>query len=862
MVEIIWINISNQSHKDKHPQNILIGCIYRPPTASKEYWNQLETTLEGAEAEELVLLGDLNVDFLQPSSALYRSLNHTLILPLGLKNIITEPTRYAKNVKSSLDVILTNSDRVSNGTIIASDLSDHCLITAEVEFLSARAHASRSQFFGCRSTCFRRDMRKFDSKEFQSKLQSIDLNHFSCNNVDAMWEEWLQKFNAALDSVAPFKCFRVKRKSSPFMNEELLQIIQRRKAAYRKWRKSNCESDTLFEEFRKLRNQGNNIYRRLRNRYYQMACHNYKNNPRLLWSTINQLTGRQHAKKVTPITATTLSQYFGKLTSDESSSYILPEGPSTLEDMNEFQNIHSDEIAQQLATLNPFKAPGPDGVLPSMLKAFSLDLAPSLTIICNKSLRTGLVPQAFKDANVVPLLKSGKTDVLNPSSYRGVSLNVIMSKVLEKMVQKQIADHFEVKKPLHDHQFGFRKKRNTTQLLTVAVNDWLLARDNGRSTVIAFIDLCKAFDQLRHQSILLDLHSLGISGAALKWFQSYLQGRRQCVISGKSTSELRPIRRGVPQGSILGPTLFNLAVRSLPDIAAKHSSKLLMFADDKTLYVSHENLTMAAELVSKALQSVNSALEEKGLSINKMKTVSMFVEATKSRRPEDILVKLSGQPLEVVSSTRCLGIVIDDQLSWKDHVDFVCAKVGRKIGALRRAGRSLSSDAKRAYVVGVIQPDLEYGAAAYMTTLSHTERSRLERLHRRAIRSMDADIRTSHPMLHQLMQRWIIAAACIVFDCQNEPDTADCLKELFTGLSTKYNTRGKVNKRLEILQHKRKSGVNSISNRFSLLWNSLPKVVKLCPSRSGFKHSLSAYLHDPGNLYFLTDLLFGNVSAL
>ena len=116
-------------------------------------------------------------------------------------------------------------------------------------------------------------------------------------------------------------------------------------------------------------------------------------------------------------------------------------------------------------------------------------------------------------------------------------------------------------------------------------------------------------------------------------------------------------------------------MRSLPDFAAKHLSKLLMFADDKTLYVSHENLTMAAELVSKALQSVNSALEEKWLSINKMKTVSMFVEATKSRRPEDILVKLSGQPLEVVSSTCCLEIVIDDQLSWKDRVDFVCAKV-------------------------------------------------------------------------------------------------------------------------------------------------------------------------------------------
>ena len=117
------------------------------------------------------------------------------------------------------------------------------------------------------------------------------------------------------------------------------------------------------------------------------------------------------------------------------------------------------------------------------------------------------------------------------------------------------------------------------------MNNWLLARDNGRSTVIAFIDLCKAFDQLRNQSILLDLHSLGMSGAALKWFQSYLQGRRQCDISGKSTSELRPIRQGVPQRSILGPTLFNLTVRSLPDIAAKRLSKLLVVP--KTKHYTH-----------------------------------------------------------------------------------------------------------------------------------------------------------------------------------------------------------------------------------------------------------------------------------
>ncbi len=874
-IEIIWIKISSQIHKNRHCKDILIGCIYRPPAASNEFWSQLESTVEGAEAEELVILGDLNVDFLQKTNAMFRSLKHTLMLPLGLKNLIKEPTRYAKNVKSSLDVILTNSDRIYNGAVADNDLSDHCLITAKMEILSSPEPETSLPKNSGRSSYLQRDMRKFDPVKFQEELQGNGLTNFSSKNVDAMWQEWLLKFHTALDTVAPFKRFTVKKKYSPFMNDSLLQIIQRRKAVYRKWRKSNCQDDSLLGEFRQLRSQGNNLYRQLRNTYYLTACRNYRSNPRLLWSTINEVTGRKRMRKTIPVTASVLSQYFQQLTYDKNPSYILPEGPSALEDMDAFQEIETEKMAQYLAALNPFKAPGPDCLLPSMLKALSLELAPSLTIICNVSLRNGTVPQAFKDANITPLLKPGKNDILNPSSYRGVSLNAIMSKVLEKVVQEQLNNLFEVKKPLHDHQFGFRKKRCTSHLLTVAVNDWLLARDNGQSTAIAFIDLSKAFDQIRHQAILLDLHSVGISGTALKWFQSYLQGRRQRVItdSGKSKSQFITTMRGVPQGSILGPTLFNLSVRFIPEVAARHSSKLHMFADDKTLYSSHKSLTTAARAVSQALLHVNSALEEKGLSINTTKTVAMFLTTNKFKSPasENVNVMLNGQSLEVVSNTRCLGVVIDDQLCWKAHVDFVCAKVSRKIGALRRARRLLSPSAKRLFVLGVIQPDLEYCAAAFMTTLSYAERTRLERLHRRAIRTMadavttddtEPAVGTSEPTMQQLMQRWIIVAATLVFECRKEPEVADCLKNLFKDISSNYRTRGKINGSLEIMQHKRKSGTNSISNRLSLLWNSLPKELRFCTSVSSFKSSLSMFLKDPANLSCIVNLLFGNVSSV
>ena len=128
-------------------------------------------------------------------------------------------------------------------------------------------------------------------------------------------------------------------------------------------------------------------------------------------------------------------------------------------------------------------------------------------------------------------------------------------------------EQLELKQVLNDRQFGFRNRRSTSQLLAVAANDWLLARDQGQTTVVVFIDLSKAFDWVLHQRLLVHLQSAGIAGTALSWFISYLSNRSQRVVTQTNMSSYLPVSRGVPKGSVLGPTLFNLTVAQLPRLA-------------------------------------------------------------------------------------------------------------------------------------------------------------------------------------------------------------------------------------------------------------------------------------------------------
>ena len=204
---------------------------------------------------------------------------------------------------------------------------------------------------------------------------------------------------------------------------------------------------------------------------------------------------------------------------------------------------------------NPSKATGPDDISSTDLKLAAKDIAGTIAILFNESLQTGDLPDEFKLGHVIPILKPAETDTSLPSSYRGLTLTSILSKVLEKVVYNQVNMFLNDTHALNEQRYGFRKGRSCADLLTATVDDWLLARDRKRTTAIVFLDLSKAFDNVQHEQLLLHLQKMNIGGTVLKWFSNYLKGRSQkVVLHGHNHMYLRnfPALRECPRAGYWG----------------------------------------------------------------------------------------------------------------------------------------------------------------------------------------------------------------------------------------------------------------------------------------------------------------------
>ena len=382
------------------------------------------------------------------------------------------------------------------------------------------------------------------------------------------------------------------------------------KITFQKIKKSKKPCVEWRAQHRQLRNNYSTLYRQLRNEHFQTTIGSYRHNPRALWKTINHVMGRSAHHLLPALPLRDLASHFSSLLYQPGTECNLPLGPMPQNGFSQFQPVTSKEVLELLKNLKPSKSPGPDQIRPSELKMVAKEIAWSVSILLNETLVTGELPQEFKMGNIVPLLKPGKTNTALPSNYRGIILTCILSKVLERIVYDQITTNLRERNILIESQYGFQTGHSCADLLTVAIDDWLLAQDSKMHTAIVFIDLSKAFDNVQHQLLLLKLQQHGIGGSELAWFWSYLYQRSQNVMLNGSSSEYFYSSKGVPQGSVLGPLLFNIYVAGLPSIAEQHNASLPSFADDMSLYCSRKTEENACRDASQALDAILLSLQE------------------------------------------------------------------------------------------------------------------------------------------------------------------------------------------------------------------------------------------------------------
>ena len=862
-IETVFVELQGQSI------NVLLGCVYRPPSAPVSSWACLSDTVEVAIATQtqqgadfqLVLTGDFNVNTLDRQHSHLRHYEYFLA-SFNLSNHVSKPTRYSKATKSCLDHLLTDDPSLINSCspVPSTVDTDHELVCADllIGLQDTETESDKAQ----RPCVHVRNFSGMDIEAFCTDLEKKELQNFSNElDVDLMWDEWSQKFHDVLDKHAPVRSVPRKRSRThrfcPWSTPQLRRLQHVRLTTHRQLKK-NPGDCVLRHQFSVARKAATKLSKTLRNTYFKQQCCTYSRNPKKFWKLINDLTGRSKNHPIPQAPLQDLSDQFTSVVTDLERPSQLSAGKIDHADfvngrfLESFSTVSATEVYSLLKDLDSSKAPGSDGIPASILKNCASVIAPSVATLFNTTIKTGHLPKQFKKATIAPVFKSGDKHVA--ANYRPISLLPILSKVLEKVIASQLKSYLKEHNLLPAEQFAYRDRHSTEDALVYTVNKLLHARDVGKTTGLVFVDLSKAFDRVQHQTLINELADIGLKDKALQWFISYLSDRSQQVRLAGSLSEETTCSRGVPQGSVLGPLLFTLYIRALPEIARV---PCLMFADDILLFSSSADPLTSSQELTHAVTNVYNWLDDRGLQMNVKKTQAMFVPASQVLSQEDLTLSVfcCDRQLSSVHSYKYLGVVLDSKLTWALHMEHLIRKVSSKIGVLYRSRKKLSTDAKRQYYLSVIQSDLAYGSNAFYSSLPQSAKEHLSRLSKRGVRAIFGAPPWTHtePLLREMK----LCSIDVRFKLKLLIHTYRCTHALASSLlcqqyklrshsnSTHSTTRSQLTLSLCIPSAARRPGTISPLFTSTLLWNSLPSPIRSASSLHTFRQELQKYLGIP-----------------
>jgi hypothetical protein len=327
-------------------------------------------------------------------------------------------------------------------------------------------------------------------------------------------------------------------------------------------------------------------------------------------------------------------------------------------------------------------------------------------------LEEAVLPVSQKRAIVRPALKKSGLDPDLPSSYRPISNLTYLSKLIERVVAFQLVNYLEANGLMPKNQSGFRRGHSTETLLLRLMSDLHGAMDRGQVTLLALLDVSAAFDTVDHHILLTRLSTTyGITGQALAWMSSYLDGRTMRVEMGEDGSQWTLVEYGVPQGSVLGPLLYILYTADLATILSSSGLQSHQFADDLQMYQScrpGDSSTCVAAIYT-ALQEVRRWMSSNRLRLNPSKTQYIWFGSPASRQkinPNDLV---SSFPVgEVCTVVRDLGVLLDEGLTLSDHVNNICRIGYYELRQIRVIRRTLSRDAAATLVHSFVLSRLDY----------------------------------------------------------------------------------------------------------------------------------------------------------
>ena len=476
--------------------------------------------------------------------------------------------------------------------------------------------------------------------------------------------------------------------------------------------------------------------------------------------------------------------------------------------------------------------------------------APKLAEIFNSCIQNGIFPSELKLADISPIFKA--VDSTAKKNYRPVSILNSISKLFEKLIQKQLNPFFD--KTLSEHLCGYRKGYTTQYALLKLIESWKKYRDNKGYSAAVLMDLSKAFDTINHDLLLAKLHAYGVCENSLKLIMNYLKSRYQRTKINDSFSGWEELLTGVPQGSVLGPLLFNIYLNDL--FYAVKNSELCNFADDTTPYACGFKLNEVVKNVEDDCKILVSWFKDNYLTLNAEKCHLII----SGNIHDPISAKVGDATIWEEDSVKLLGVIIDSQLTFNNHVKSICTKASQKLTALFRMVNLLSEVKRRLLIKTFFESQFNYCPLLWMfcdRSLNH----KINRLHERSLRLAYNDYSSTFQDLLikdktvTIHQRNLRALAIEMYKISHDL-SPDFMKDILTKTHDSYPTRSNCNVKIEndgSISHSQKSNfrtpkVNTVT--FGLesfrclgpkIWKLVPDNLKEIDSLQDFKEALKNF---------------------